>query len=233
MIERSLFPELTTPDPRRRCAPRRERTPRPASRPRRTSHVVDHLRFVDGRRVVVTNVGLRPAEIEELARAARFGPIEVRHRIPTPDRRLASILDPHAPSPHLRFVALRDARRAGLVAGVFVGPLIPGVNDHELDLRKLFAEARRAGAAFVAAEVATPGDRRRTELDRELRRRYPRVAARHEMWRRASSLTAHEERKRIEELFAELGRQFGIPSNAAGPVGPPGSEHQRRFSFAS
>ncbi len=195
--------------------------------------MIDHLRFVDGRRVLTTNVGLRTDEIVELARAARFGRIEVRYRIPTPDRRLAEILEPHAPSPYLRFASLRAARRAGLAAGVVVAPLIPGVNAHEGDLRRLFADARRAGAAFVAAEVATPSERRRAELVRELRLRYPRVAARHEVWRRTSSLSPLEERVRVEALVQSLGHTFELPDRADGAVGPPGSEHQRRFSFAS
>jgi DNA repair photolyase len=238
MLDTPLLPGLTTPAPQRRCVPRDEPAPRPSSeRPsfdrRRTSHVVDHLRFVNGRRVLTTNVGLRPDEIAELARAARFGPIEVRYRIATPDRRLAQILDPHAPSPYLRFASLRAARRAGLVAGVVVAPLIPGVNAHEADLRRLFADARRADAAFVAVEVATPSERRRAELVAELRRRYPRVAARHEVWRRTSSLSPHEERARIEAHVEELGRNCGLPRASDGPVGPPGSEHQCRFSFAS
>jgi len=242
MLETPLLPGLTTQDPQRRCVPRDKPAPRPPaegppldrlpSERRRTSHVIDHLRFVNGRRVLTTNVGLRPDEIAELARAARFGRIEVRYRIPTPDRRLAEILDPHAPSPYLRFASLRAARRAGLEAGVVVAPLIPGVNAHEADLRRLFAEARRAGAAFVAAEIATPSDRRRAELVAELRRRYPRVAARHEVWRRTSSLTASEERARIEALVETLGRAFGMSREMDGPVGPPGSERQRRFSFA-
>jgi DNA repair photolyase len=247
MLDAPLFPGLATPDARRRCAPRHEPAPRPvadrlladrlpADRPpadhRRTSHVIDHLRFVDGRRVLTTNVGLRPEEIAELARAARFGRIEVRYRIPTPDRRLADVLDPRAPSPYLRFASLRAARRAGLAAGVVVAPLIPGVNANEADLRRLFADARRAGAAFVDVEVSSPTERRRAELIAELRRRYPRVAARHEVWRRASSLSPHDERARIEALVEELGRAFGLPRKSDGRLGPPGSGRQSSFSFA-
>ncbi len=223
MMSPTLFPDL--PPPSARCAPRDEPAPR-------TSHAVERLRFVDGRRSLTTHVGLRTDEIAELARAARFGPIEVRFRIPTPDRRLADVLDPHAPSPALRFASLRAARRAGLAAGVVVAPLVPGVNDHEGDLRRIFLAARRSGAAFVDAEIALPGDARRAELARELRRRYPRVAARHEVWRRTSNLSPAAERARLDALIDDLNRRFGLPRRVDGPVDPPGAGSQRRFAFA-
>jgi len=201
-----------------------------------TPAVIDRLRWIaDGltaRRVLTTNVGLSAAEIEELARAARFGPIEVRFRVPTPDRRLAAILDPHAPPPSLRLASLRAARRAGLVAGVVVSPLIPGVNANEADLRELVARAKACGAAFVADEIVLPGKPRRDELSRVLRARYPRVAARFEVWRRTSNRPPDEERARVESMLAELRGRFGLPREAPGTIGPPGSGSQRQFGFA-
>jgi DNA repair photolyase len=230
MLQSALFPGLTLP-PRGRCEPRREPQPR-----HRTPAVIDRLRWIAvgaaARRVLTTNVGLSSAEIAELARAARFGPIEIRFRIATPDRRLAAILDPHAPPPSLRLASLRAARRAGLVAGVVVGPLIPGVTANEADLRELVAKAKASGAAFVADEVVLPGKPRRDELARVLRARYPRVAARFEVWRRTSSRPPGEERTRVESVLAELRARFDLPREAPVTVGPPGSGSQRQFAFA-
>jgi DNA repair photolyase len=232
MLQTTLFEGLATPPAPRRCRPRHAPSRRPPTAAVRASTVIDRLRFIDGRRVLTTTCGLRPVEISELARAARFGPIEVRYRIPTPDRRLAAVLEPNAPPPSLRFASLAAARRAGLVAGVVVAPLVPGVNAHEGDLRRLFAEARRAGAAFVAAEIVFSGDARREELVRALRRLHPRIAARHEVWRRTSSRPPHEERARIDALLESLRRQFDLPREAPRDVDPPGSASQRRFGFA-
>ena len=194
--------------------------------------MIDRVQWIDGRRVLTTSVGLAAAEIEELARAARFGPIEVRFLIPTTDRRLAAVLDPHAPPPSLRLASLRAARRAGLVAGVVVAPLIPGVNSNEADLRELVARAKASGAAFVADEIVLPGKPRRDELSRVLRARYPRVAARFEVWRRTSGLAPDEERARVGALLDELRGRFDLPREAPGTVGPPGSGSQRQFAFA-
>jgi DNA repair photolyase len=181
----------------------------------------------------LTSGRLEAREIGELVRATRFGPIEVRVRIPTPDRRLAAVLEPAQPPPALRFAVLRLARRAGLVAGVVAGPLLPGITANERDLVALFASARAAGAAFLVAEVAVPRAPREQALRARLRRAYPRVAARLEVWRRTSRLAPEEERNRILELTRELGCRFGLPGSPDGAHDPEHPGRQRRFAFAS
>jgi DNA repair photolyase len=226
MQQGALFPAVTS-GPRAPCERRAE--PR---RRRPTPAVIERLRWSGGRRVLTTTAGLSSAEIAELARAARFGPVEVRFRVPTPDRRLAAILDPRAPPPGLRLASLRAARRAGLVAGVVVAPLVPGVNASEADLAELFAKAKASGAAFVDGEIVVPGLPRRAGLSRLLRARYPRVAARFEVWLRTSDRPPAEERARLEALLDGLRARFGLPRGAPPTVGPPGAASQRRFAFA-
>jgi DNA repair photolyase len=225
MLQTTLFSSLTG-------APGTGPEPLAPHRPRGSSaHALRHdLHLVHGRRVLTTTA-LERFEIDELARAARFGPIEVRYRIPTPDRRLAAVLDPHAPAPPLRLASLRAAKRAGLVAGVTVSPLIPGVNDLERDLVQLFAAAQSAGAAFVDCEIDVPGPRRQRELVRELRERYPRVAARYEVHLAIDGRPEREERARVAEMVERIGRRFGIPATAHG-VTPRDDHGQRRFGFA-
>lgn len=226
MNELSLFPGLSPAGPAPNAATDGIR-PAPVR-----AAVVDRLRWVGGRRVLVTPGRLDARDVAELARAARFGPIEVRVRIPTPDRRLAAVLEPGTPPPALRFATLRLARRAGLVVGVVAGPLIPGVTDHERDLVALFASARAAGAAFLTAEVAIPRASRQADLRFRLRRAYPRVAARLEVWRRTSRLAPEEERDRILGLAGDLGRRFGLPDSPDEARGPHHPGGQRRFAFA-
>lgn len=227
MIEASLFPEL-----RRASPPPGAPVVVPTQTVARSS-VIDRLRWQNGRRVLLTSGRLDALDFGELARAARFGPIEVRVRIPTPDRRLAAVLEPGAPPPALRFATLRLARRAGLVAGVVAGPLVPGVTANERDLVTLFASARAAGAEFLVAEVAIPKAPREEALRQRLRHAYPRVAARFEVWRRTSRLAPEEERNRIFGLIGELGRRFGLPGSPAGARDPDHPRGQRRFAFAS
>ena len=228
MSEAFLFPEVPGPAPHPRAGPGGVSRPAPAR-----ASVIERLRWSDGRRVLVTSGRLDARDLAELRRAARFGPIEVRVRIATPDRRLAGVLEPGAPPPALRFATLRLARRAGLTAGVVAGPLIPGVTANERDLVTLFAAARAAGAAFLVPEVAIPRAPRQADLLVRLRRAYPRVAARLEVWRRTSRLAPEEERERILGLVQDLRRRFGLPEAPGGARDPEHPRGQRRFAFAS
>lgn len=199
----TLFP-LVTSASRDRCERRREPRPRPARVP-----VADRLRW-EGGVGVLTTTDLTTSDLGELSAAARRGPVEVRFAVATPDRRLARALEPGAPPPSLRFAALRAARRAGLRAGVIVAPLIPGVNDVECDLDRLLAEAREAGAEFVAVRVSRPSEHRYRELVRSLRTLYPRAAARCEVHRILADRAPAEESEAARRLVERLAARRGV-----------------------
>lgn len=64
--------------------------------------------------------------------------------------RLHRELEPRAPSPYDRLEALREAHEVGLKTFLFLGPLIPGVVEHEL--RELLVEAREHGCDRVVVD---------------------------------------------------------------------------------
>ena len=70
--------------------------------------------------------------------------------------RLARLLEPRAPRPDLRMNAVRELRRAGIAAGVFAMPVLPGITDRPEDLDALARAARDAGAQWFAGERAVP-----------------------------------------------------------------------------
>lgn len=230
MIDAPLLPGLNEAGRPLRCTPSRESRRRPGNR-----SVTDRLWFENGRRVL-TATALHEDEIRELADAARFGPIEVCIRIPTPDARLCAILEPGAPRPSARFASLRAARRAGLEAGVLVAPLLPGVTDLENDVAEVLARARECGATFAAHETVIPrrdeSGTPRSSLLRTLRNRYPRVAARCEVRLRTAPRPAAEERLRLAELVTRLARRFGLRTGADAPPVRGDSPGQRTFAFA-
>jgi hypothetical protein len=196
-------------------------------------------------RVLTLDRPLAPEETAELAAASgtsRSVLLEIRVRIPTVDRRLSAVLEPKGVAPARRFAALRALRRAGLTAGVLVAPLVPGIDDLERDLVELVARARSCGASFLAYEIESPDARRRTELLRLLRQRYPRVAARYEVHLATASLPPDREAERASAVVASLARRFGIalrpPTGQFGAIrrparlaSEPGGQH--RFAFAS
>ena len=60
------------------------------------------------------------------------------------DRTLARKLEPRCPRPDKRLDAIRQLTTAGIPVVVMVAPVIPGLNDHEIEA--ILSEARSAGA---------------------------------------------------------------------------------------
>ena len=93
--------------------------------------------------IVTKSAGvLRDTDI--LARMAAKGLAKVHISITTLDPVLARALEPRAASPARRLAALRELREAGIPAGVMASPMIPGVNDAELE--SILEQAAAAGA---------------------------------------------------------------------------------------
>src|SRR5262249_50284160 len=73
-------------------------------------------------------------DVELLQRISERSALTVNITITTLRTRLARLLEPRAPRPDLRLAAVRKLREAGVAAGVFAMPIIPGLTDGENDL---------------------------------------------------------------------------------------------------
>ena len=100
---------------------------------------------------IVTRSRLIERDIDLLQEISRNNTLVVHVTITTPDAKLARLLEPRAPRPDLRFQAVKRLREAGIVAGVFGSPLLPGITDNQEALNGLARRASAAGASFFAA----------------------------------------------------------------------------------
>jgi DNA repair photolyase len=100
---------------------------------------------------IVTKSRLIERDVDLLVEIARRNTLVVHVTITTPDAKLARILEPRAPRPDLRFQAVKRLREAGIVAGVFGSPLLPGITDNQKALDSLARRASAVGASFFAA----------------------------------------------------------------------------------
>jgi DNA repair photolyase len=100
---------------------------------------------------IVTKSTLIERDIDLLVEIARRNTLVVHVTITTADAKLARLLEPRAPRPDLRFQAVKKMREAGIVAGVFGSPLLPGITDTEEALDVMARRAAAAGASFFAA----------------------------------------------------------------------------------
>ena len=83
----------------------------------------------------------------------RGKPVSVSITITTLDRKLAKLLEPHAPPPSARLSALHKLARAGIPVSARVDPVIPLLNDDPEELRELVAKIAEAGASHVVTSA--------------------------------------------------------------------------------
>jgi DNA repair photolyase len=94
----------------------------------------------------------RDAEI--IGEMGRAGLAAVGLSITTLDRRLARAMEPRAASPGRRLEALRRLADTGCPTRVSIGPVIPGLNDHEIEaLLAAASEAGAQGAGYVVLRL--------------------------------------------------------------------------------
>ena len=125
---------------------------------------------------IVTKSALVLRDIDILSSMARRNLCSVTVSVTTLDRDLARKMEPRAAAPHRRLTTLDALARADIPTGVLVAPVIPSLNDHEIEA---ILEAVAATGAITAGYVflRLPGEV--AELFREwLENHYPDRAAR-------------------------------------------------------
>ncbi|MET3591443.1 MULTISPECIES: PA0069 family radical SAM protein [Mesorhizobium] len=93
---------------------------------------------------IVTKSALVTRDIDILSRMAERGLAKVALSVTTLDRMLARTMEPRASTPTKRLEAIRQLSDAGIPASVMVAPIIPGLNDPEME--RILDSARAAGA---------------------------------------------------------------------------------------
>jgi len=86
-------------------------------------------------------------DIDILARMARRNLVRVWLSVTTLDGDLARRMEPRAATPARRLGAIGELSRAGVPVGVLAAPMIPGINDCEME--KIIEASARAGAAHA------------------------------------------------------------------------------------
>lgn len=98
---------------------------------------------------VITKSALIERDVDLLAEMAGQGLVCVMVSVTTLQPDLARRLEPRAASPARRLEAIRRIAAAGVPVGVLFAPLIPALNDHEMEA--VLAAARDAGASSAGS----------------------------------------------------------------------------------
>ena len=101
---------------------------------------------------IVTKSALVTRDIDILGAMAARGLAKVAISITTLDPKLARRMEPRAATPTRRLSAIRQLAEAGIPVSVLVAPIVPAINDHEIEgiLRAAYAAgAREAGYVLL------------------------------------------------------------------------------------
>ena len=170
---------------------------------------------------IVTKSALVTRDIDILSRMATRGLVKVALSVTTLDRKLARAMEPRAATPERRLEALRQLSAAGVPTTVMVAPVIPALNECEIE-RILEAAAaagvREAGYVLLRLPLEV-----RDIFKEFLEREYP-DRARHVMSVIRSMRGGKDydsewgKRMRGDGPYAwQIGRRFEMAARAAGP----------------
>jgi len=149
-------------------------------------------------------------DIDLLQRIAERSAVSVNVTIVTPRTRLARLLEPRAPRPDLRFEAVRTLRAAGIRAGVFVMPVLPGLTDREEDLETLAREAKRADALWLVGGALHLMPAPKKVFFPFIEQKFPRLAARYRQWYGRAAYAPEKYRAEVSEVFRRLREKYEL-----------------------
>src|SRR4029077_15120630 len=82
---------------------------------------------------IVTKSNLVVRDLDILTRMAQRNLVKVAISVTTLDPKLARVMEPRAPTPPRRLEALRQLSAAGIPTSVMVAPVIPAINDADIE----------------------------------------------------------------------------------------------------
>jgi DNA repair photolyase len=103
---------------------------------------------------IITKNAMITRDLDLYASLAERNLISAAVSITTLDRKLARAMEPRAATPERRLDAVRRLSEAGVPCAVSVAPVIPGLNDHEIEtILERAAEAGATGAHFTVLRL--------------------------------------------------------------------------------
>ncbi len=161
-------------------------------------------------------------DVDVLKRIAARSTLYINITVTTLRPRLARLLEPRAPRPNLRLAAVKTLREAGLAAGVFASPILPGITDSEENLDAVAQAAREAGALWLAGGVVFLMPSSQKTFFPFLDAEFPKLARRYREWFTRNGYAPEAYRKEISARMAGLRAKYGLGSR-------PWEEQQREW----
>ncbi len=123
-------------------------------RMRVTRQVIEVLASFHHPLSIITKSAMIGRDLDLLGPMGRAGLARAAVSVTTLDRKLARIMEPRAATPRRRLEAIQGLADAGTPVSVMFAPVIPGLNDHELEaVLEAAADAGAATAGYVVLRL--------------------------------------------------------------------------------
>ena len=120
---------------------------------------------------LITKSQLVVRDIDILARLAERGLAKAAISVTTLERRIARVMEPRAAAPHRRVETIRMLAQAGIPTTVMVAPIVPAINDREIEA--ILEECAKAGATSAGYVVLTAAAGDQGSLSRMAEQAFP------------------------------------------------------------
>jgi DNA repair photolyase len=159
-------------------------------------------------------------DVDLLKKISERSSLTINVTIVTVRTRLARMLEPRAPRPDLRFAAVRKLREAGLAAGVFMMPVLPGITDSEPHIESMARTASEAGAQwFLGGALFLMPSSARHFLP-FIRKKFPRLAKQYDEWYAHAAYPPDNYRREISERVTRIRNKYGLGGRPEAPFRP-------------
>ena len=172
---------------------------------------------------IITKNAMVERDLDLLAAMAEKRLVQVFLSVTSLDNMLSAKMEPRASAPHRRIAAIRRLHEAGVPVGVFVAPIIPMINDR--DLEAVLEAARDAGASSASYTIVRLPHELKDLFREWLSVHYPERAAHvmslvQQMRGGRDYVADFRTRMRGEGVFAELiRRRFKVAAQRLGYLG--------------
>jgi len=169
-------------------------------------------------------------DIELLKRISARSSLTINVTIVTLRTRLARMLEPRAPRPDLRFAAVRRLRDAGIAAGVFMMPVLPGLTDSDAHFEAMAQAAKKADAQWFAAAALFLMPSAAKEFLPLVEEKFPKLAGRYREFYGRTAYAPETYRREVSERLTAVRKKYGLGTRPESPVRPK-SNTQLSFSL--
>ena len=159
---------------------------------------------------IITKSPLVTRDVDLLRRIQRHNDISVHISLITLDRELARRLEPRAPTPEARLRALARLREHGIVAGINVMPVLPGITDRPDQLEPLVKAIADAGATYINACALRLRSAARQRYLPFIEQEFPELAPRYHATYSHGHHAGERYREGLSRYFRKICKRHGV-----------------------